>query len=70
MLRYDRVARDWTDVPAGSPEVGRTETLQVLSAGVDWEPRRWLTVSGYVRGEKQDVQASTPAIETPPWVPR
>ena len=52
-LRYGRVARDWTDVPAGSPEAGRTETLQVLSAGVDWEPRRWLTVSGYARGEKQ-----------------
>jgi exopolysaccharide biosynthesis operon protein EpsL len=52
-LRYERVARDWKDVPAGSPESGRNETLQVLSAGVDWQPRRWLTVSGYARGERQ-----------------
>ena len=50
--RYDRVARDWKDVPAGTPEVGQSERIQLLSAGVDWEPRRWLTVSGYVRGER------------------
>lgn len=50
--RYDRVSRDWKDVPLGSPELGRNEVIQILSAGVDWEPRRWLTVSTYVRGER------------------
>jgi exopolysaccharide biosynthesis operon protein EpsL len=50
--RYDRVSRDWKDVPAGSVELGRNETVQALTAGVDWEPRRWLAVSGYVRGER------------------
>ena len=33
---------------------GRNESYQALSAGIDWEPRRWLAVSGYVRSEKQD----------------
>jgi len=51
--RYDRITRDWKDVPVGSPNVGRNDTVDQLSAGVDWEPRRWLTVSGYVRGERQ-----------------
>ena len=50
--RFDHVTRDWKDVPAGSPELGKEERVQLLSAGVDWEPRRWLTVSGYVRGER------------------
>lgn len=49
--RYDLASRDWKDVPAGSPEVGKHERVQLLSAGVDWEPRRFLTVSTYVRGE-------------------
>ncbi len=51
--RYEHVARDWKNVPAGSAGLGRNETYEVLSAGVDWEPRRWLAVSGYVRSEKQ-----------------
>ena len=55
--RYDRVARDWNNVPARSPEFGRNETVELLSAGVEWEPRRWLAVSGYVRGEKQKSNA-------------
>ncbi len=52
-LRYEHVARDWKSVPAGSAQAGRNEKLNVWSAGVDWEPRRWLAVSGYVRSEKQ-----------------
>ena len=52
--RYEHVSRDWKNVPAGSADLGRNENLQVLSAGVDWEPRRWLALSGYVRSEKQD----------------
>ena len=51
--RYEHVERDWKDVPAGSPELGRNETSQILSAGVEWEPRRWVAVSGYARSEKQ-----------------
>jgi exopolysaccharide biosynthesis operon protein EpsL len=57
--RYDHVKRDWNDVPTGSPFVGRTETVNVLSAGVDWEPRRWLTVSGYVRNERESQNLNT-----------
>lgn len=57
--RYDHVKRTWDNVPAGSPNVGRDETVNVLSAGVDWEPRRWLTVSGYVRGERQSANLNT-----------
>lgn len=57
--RYDRVARDWKDVPLGSPELGRSETIQMLSAGIDWEPRRWLTVSGYVRNERMKSNLTT-----------
>ena len=51
--RYDHISRDWKDVPGGSSEVGRNESIRMLSAGVEWEPRRWLAVSGYVRGERQ-----------------
>jgi exopolysaccharide biosynthesis operon protein EpsL len=57
--RYDRVKRDWSDVPVGSPFVGRGDTVSVLSAGVDWEPRRWLTVSGYARAERQSSNLNT-----------
>lgn len=57
--RYDRVSRDWKNVPAGSPELGRNERLQMISAGVDWEPRRWLTVSGYVRNERMRSNLTT-----------
>jgi hypothetical protein len=57
--RYDRVKRDWQDVPAGSTLVGRNETVDVLSAGVDWEPRRWLTVSGYVRNERESTNLNS-----------
>jgi exopolysaccharide biosynthesis operon protein EpsL len=57
--RYDWVDRDWRDVPAGTVEVGRNETIQMLSAAVEWEPRRWLAVSAYVRGEKQESNVNT-----------
>jgi exopolysaccharide biosynthesis operon protein EpsL len=58
-LRYDHVSRDWQDVPAGSVEAGRNESVRVLSAGVEWQPRRWLAVSGYVRGERQKSNLNT-----------
>lgn len=57
-LRYENVRRDWKNVPAGSANRGREDKLQVLSAGVDWEPRRWLAVTGYVRSEKRDYNVS------------
>jgi exopolysaccharide biosynthesis operon protein EpsL len=57
--RYDHVKRNWEDAPLGSPVLGRSETVNVLSAGVDWEPRRWLAVSGYVRGERQSSNLNT-----------
>jgi len=57
--RYDFVDRDWRDVPAGTVEVGRNETIQMLSAAIEWEPRRWLAVSTYVRGEKQKSNVNT-----------
>lgn len=57
--RYDRITRDWRDVPTGSPNIGRSDTVDQLSAGVDWEPRRWLTVSGYARSERQTSNLNT-----------
>ena len=57
--RYDRVARDWRDVPAGSVDIGRNEAVQMLSAGIEWGPRRWLAVTGYVRGERQTSNVNT-----------
>lgn len=57
-LRYEDVRREWKNVPAGSADLGRNEKLQVLSAGVEWEPRRWLAVSGYVRHEKSTYSLS------------
>ena len=57
--RYDHISRDWKDVPGGSREVGRNESIWMLSAGVEWEPRRWLAVSGYLRGERQKSNLNT-----------
>jgi len=57
--RYDHVKRSWEGVPAGTVFAGRGDTVNVLSAGVDWEPRRWLAVSGYVRGERQSSNLNT-----------
>lgn len=57
--RYEQVSRDWKDVPAGSPEAGRNESARALSAGVEWEPRRWLAVSGYVRSERSKSNLNT-----------
>jgi exopolysaccharide biosynthesis operon protein EpsL len=51
-LRYDRSERKWRDVPVGSPDLGRSERVELAQVGVDWKPRRFLTVSGYLRGEK------------------
>ena len=52
-VRFDHAWRAWKDVPAVDPDAGRTERLGVISAGLEWQPRRWLAVSGYVRRERQ-----------------
>lgn len=49
--RYDRAERRWKNVPGG-PDVGRSETVQTLGVGVDWDPRPAFTVSAGLRGEK------------------
>jgi exopolysaccharide biosynthesis operon protein EpsL len=50
--RYDRVRREWKGISPGAGDFGRHETIQAVSAGVDWEPRRWLTLTTYVRNER------------------
>ena len=56
--RFDHAERRWKDVPAG-PDVGRSETVQTVGVGVDWDPRPALTVSGSLRNEK--LSSSVPA---------
>jgi exopolysaccharide biosynthesis operon protein EpsL len=50
-LRYDHTRREWKDAAAAFPG-GRTEKLDSLQAGVDWNALRTITVSGYIRQEK------------------
>jgi exopolysaccharide biosynthesis operon protein EpsL len=52
-LRYDYTRRRWNDLPAGSFDAGRRDTVQALALGVDWAVLRALTISGYLRQEKQ-----------------
>ena len=58
-LRYDHIHRAWEDVLPGTLNAGRDETANVLSAAVEWQPLRWVSVSGYVRGERQTSNANT-----------
>lgn len=58
-VRYDHVHRSWDDIPGGAPNAGRGESANVLSAAVEWQPLRWLAVSGYMRGERQTSNANT-----------
>lgn len=51
-LRYDHTRRNWEDVPALAAGFGRSERLQSLQVGVDWEALRTITVSGYARREQ------------------
>jgi len=53
-LRYDYTRRDWEDVPPPSFDQGRRDTVQALALGVDWAVLRTVTISGYLRQEKQD----------------
>lgn len=58
-LRYDHVHRSWEDIPGGSFNAGRDESANILSAAVEWQPLHWMSVSTYVRGERQSSNAST-----------
>jgi exopolysaccharide biosynthesis operon protein EpsL len=58
-LRYDQVRRVWEDVPAATINAGRHESARILSAAVEWQALRWMSVSGYVRGERQTSNANT-----------
>lgn len=49
--RYDYTRREWKDV-TGTTDFGRTERIQALQAGVDWQALRTILVSGYIRREK------------------
>jgi exopolysaccharide biosynthesis operon protein EpsL len=51
-LRYDHTRRNWEDVPVGGPGFNRSERLESLQVGVDWEALRTITVSGYARRER------------------
>jgi exopolysaccharide biosynthesis operon protein EpsL len=52
-LRYQRDQREWA-VAAGSPDLGREETLHFSSVSVDWEPRRNLVLTTGLRGERRN----------------
>lgn len=56
--RYDRTTREWRDIAPGTLQAGRRDVIQTMSIGVDWEPRRVVTVSGSLRGER--VRSSLP----------
>jgi hypothetical protein len=50
--RYERTERKWRDVPPGTSESGRRDVIQASSIGLDWQPRRLVTLSASVRGER------------------
>jgi exopolysaccharide biosynthesis operon protein EpsL len=51
-VRYDYTRRAWKDVPALTFDAGRTDKVEQLQAGIDWQALRTILVSGYVREEK------------------
>jgi hypothetical protein len=54
-LRYDYTRREWKDIPPAAVfDAGRTDKVQSLQLGVDWQALRTITISGYARREKQD----------------
>ncbi len=50
--RYDRTVRHWRDIAPGTPDSGRRDVIESASLGIDWEPRRIVTVSASVRRER------------------
>lgn len=51
-VRYDYTRREWKDVPFGTFDASRSDKIQSLQAGVDWQALRTILVSGYIRQEK------------------
>jgi exopolysaccharide biosynthesis operon protein EpsL len=51
-LRYDHTQRKWKDAGAALAFANRSEKIDSIQAGVDWEALRTITVSGYLRQEK------------------
>jgi hypothetical protein len=51
-FRYDRTTRNWEDIALGTPQSGRRDVIEASSLNVDWTPRRVVTVSASLRGEK------------------
>jgi exopolysaccharide biosynthesis operon protein EpsL len=51
-LRYDHTTRDWEDISSLAPFAGRSEKIDSLQAGVDWQALRTIGLSGYVRQER------------------
>jgi exopolysaccharide biosynthesis operon protein EpsL len=52
-LRYDYTRREWKDISGASLfDVGRTDKVDSLGVGVDWQALRKILVSGYIRREK------------------
>jgi exopolysaccharide biosynthesis operon protein EpsL len=58
-FRYDRSQRRWRDVPTGGADAGRSENVEAVQVGAEWDPRPALTVSTSLRGEK--LKSSLPA---------
>lgn len=57
--RYEREAREWVDA-AGSPDAGRDDRTNTLSAGLDWSPRRFVTASTTLR--REDRKSNIPLL--------
>ncbi|MBA3774235.1 MAG: outer membrane beta-barrel protein [Ramlibacter sp.] len=51
-LRYERTARDWRDVTAGSIDAGRHEIGQAVMAGFEYTPRSSLAFGASLRNER------------------
>ena len=51
-LRYEYIRRSWQEVPIGSPDLGRRESIQNALIGFEWEPRPKIAVSTSIRNER------------------
>jgi hypothetical protein len=50
--RYEHVIRDWRNTPAGSPDVGRHEVIDVYGVGTEWEALRTVSLTAGLRRER------------------
>jgi exopolysaccharide biosynthesis operon protein EpsL len=56
--RYDRTRRDWSGVPATIVGFDRSETIQSVQIGADWQALRTIAISPYIRHERLTSSAS------------